>query len=147
FGPENVGMMTGDATVNGKAPIIAATAEIVANIALRDGAEANIDQVVMDEFHYYSEPERGWAWQVPLLELPNAQSLLMSATLGDAAWLEQDLTDRTGRVTTFVGGTTRPVPLDFSYTFLAVHDTVQELLDAGKAPIYIVHCSQREASE
>src|SRR5699024_7314022 len=39
------------------------------------------------------------------------------------------------------------VPLDFSYTFLAVHDTVQELLDSGKAPIYIVHFSQREASE
>lgn len=147
FGPENVGMMTGDATVNGNAPVIAATAEIVANIALRDGAEANIDQVVMDEFHYYSEPDRGWAWQVPLLELPKAQFLLMSATLGDTAWLEKDLTSRTGRETTFVGGTTRPVPLDFSYTFLAVHETVQELLDAGKAPIYIVHFSQREASE
>ena len=83
FGPENVGMMTGDATVNGNAPIIAATAEIVANIALREGKHARIDQVVMDEFHYYSEPERGWAWQVPLLELPHAQFLLMSATLGD----------------------------------------------------------------
>lgn len=147
FGPENVGMMTGDATVNGNAPIIAATAEIVANIALRDGAEAKIDQVVMDEFHYYSEPDRGWAWQVPLLELPKAQFLLMSATLGNTEWLEKDLTQRTGRNTTFVGGTTRPVPLDFSYTFLAVHETVQELLDAGKAPIYIVHFSQREASE
>ena len=147
FGPENVGMMTGDATVNGNAPIIAATAEIVANIALRDGAEAKIDQVVMDEFHYYSEPDRGWAWQVPLLELPKAQFLLMSATLGNTEWLEKDLTQRTGRKTTFVGGTTRPVPLDFSYTFLAVHETVQELLDAGKAPIYIVHFSQREASE
>ena len=82
FGPEHVGMMTGDATVNGNAPIIAATAEIVANIALRDGADANIDQVVMDEFHYYSEPDRGWAWQVPLIELPDTQFLLMSATLG-----------------------------------------------------------------
>ncbi|MDY3127917.1 MAG: DUF3516 domain-containing protein [Corynebacterium sp.] len=147
FGPENVGMMTGDATVNGQAPIIAATAEIVANIALRDGAATPIDQVVMDEFHYYSDPDRGWAWQVPLLELPNAQFVLMSATLGDTSWLEKDLTDRTGRTTTFVGGSTRPVPLDFSYTFLAVHETVQELLDVHKAPIYIVHFSQREAAE
>ena len=96
FGAENVGMMTGDATVNSNAPIIAATAEIVANIALREGKDAKIDQVVMDEFHYYSEPERGWAWQVPLLELPKAQFLLMSATLGDTAWLEKDLTERTG---------------------------------------------------
>ncbi|MCG7462239.1 DEAD/DEAH box helicase [Corynebacterium tuberculostearicum] len=147
FGAENVGMMTGDATVNGNAPIIAATAEIVANIALRDGAEANIDQVVMDEFHYYSEPDRGWAWQVPLLELPKAQFLLMSATLGDTQWLEEDLTRRTGRATNLVAGTTRPVPLDFSYVFSAVHETIEELLADKKAPIYVVHFSQREAAE
>lgn len=147
FGAENVGMMTGDATVNGNAPIIAATAEIVANIALRDGAEANIDQVVMDEFHYYSEPDRGWAWQVPLLELPKAQFLLMSATLGDTSWIEKDLTERTGRETTHVAGSTRPVPLDFSYVFTAVHETIEEILKSGKAPVYVVHFSQREASE
>ncbi|MFW9158378.1 DEAD/DEAH box helicase [Corynebacterium striatum] len=147
FGAENVGMMTGDATVNGNAPIIAATAEIVANIALRDGAEANIDQVVMDEFHYYSEPDRGWAWQVPLLELPKAQFLLMSATLGDTSWLEKDLTERTGRETTLVAGSTRPVPLGFSYVFTAVHETIEEILKSGKAPVYVVHFSQREASE
>ena len=147
FGAENVGMMTGDATVNGNAPIIAATAEIVANIALRDGAEANIDQVVMDEFHYYSEPDRGWAWQVPLLELPKAQFLLMSATLGNTTWLEEDLTRRTGRATDLVAGTTRPVPLDFSYVFSAVHETIEELLADKKAPIYVVHFSQREAAE
>lgn len=147
FGAENVGMMTGDATVNGNAPIIAATAEIVANIALRDGAEANIDQVVMDEFHYYSEPDRGWAWQVPLLELSNAQFLLMSATLGDTTWLEEDLSRRTGRATDLVAGTTRPVPLDSSYVFSAVHETIEELLADKKAPIYVVHFSQREAAE
>ena len=147
FGPENVGMMTGDATVNGGAPIICATAEIVANIALRDGAEAKIDQVVMDEFHYYSEPDRGWAWQVPLLELPKAQFLLMSATLGDTKWLEDDLTQRTGRQTTLVTGTTRPVPLDFHYVYTPVHETVEELISDGKSPIYIVHFTQREAIE
>ena len=59
FGAENVGMMTGDATVNGGAPIVCATAEIVANIALREGPDARIDQVVMDEFHFYAEPDRG----------------------------------------------------------------------------------------
>ncbi|WP_206214027.1 DEAD/DEAH box helicase [Corynebacterium qintianiae] len=147
FGAENVGMMTGDATVNGNAPIIAATAEIVANIALREGKNASIDQVVMDEFHYYSEPDRGWAWQVPLLELPKAQFLLMSATLGDTKWLEDDLTARTGRTTTYVGGSQRPVPLDFHYVFTPVHETLEELIDGGKAPIYVVHFSQREATE
>ena len=147
FGAENVGMMTGDATVNGSAPIIAATAEIVANIALREGENARIDQVVMDEFHYYSEPDRGWAWQVPLLELPKAQFLLMSATLGDTEWLEKDLTERTGRETTYVGGSQRPVPLDFHYVFTPIHETIDELLADGKAPIYVVHFSQREATE
>ena len=147
FGAENVGMMTGDASVNSNAPIIAATAEIVANIALREGKDARIDQVVMDEFHYYSEPERGWAWQVPLLELPKAQFLLMSATLGDTAWLEKDLTERTGRKTTYVGGAERPVPLDFHYVFSPVHETIEELLEDNKAPIYVVHFSQREATE
>lgn len=147
FGAENVGMITGDATVNGNAPIIAATAEIVANIALRDGKHANINQVVMDEFHYYSDPERGWAWQVPLLELPKAQFLLMSATLGATQWLQDDLTKRTGRTTTLVAGSERPVPLDFHYVFTPVHETIEELLEDGKAPIYVVHFSQREATE
>lgn len=148
FGPENVGMMTGDATVNGSAPIICATAEIVANIALRDGARADIDQVVMDEFHYYSEPDRGWAWQVPLLELPKAQFLLMSATLGHTEKLEEDLTHRTGRTTSLVGSDAkRPVPLDFTFVYTPVHETIEELLKTNKAPVYVVHFTQREAVE
>ena len=147
FGAENVGMMTGDATVNGGAPIICATAEIVANIALREGPEARIDQVVMDEFHFYAEPDRGWAWQVPLLLLHRAQFLLMSATLGDVSMFRRDLKERTGRDVELVTGTTRPVPLDFHYVYTPVHDTLDELLSDGKAPIYVVHFSQREAIE
>lgn len=147
FGPENVGMMTGDATVNSSAPIICATAEILANIALRDGAGARVDQVVMDEFHYYSDPQRGWAWQVPLIELPHTQFVLMSATLGDTDFLEADLRRRTGTDTTRVSGSERPVPLDFHYVYTPVHETVEELLGQGKAPIYVVHFSQREAAE
>ncbi|AKK03321.1 superfamily II RNA helicase [Corynebacterium epidermidicanis] len=147
FGPENVGMMTGDATVNGRAPIICATAEVVANIALREGADSDLDQIVMDEFHYYSEPDRGWAWQVPLLELPKAQFLLMSATLGNTSFLEADLTRRTGRTTNVVSGAERPVPLEFSYVYTPIHETIEQLLDAKKAPIYVVHFTQREAIE
>ncbi|WJZ02877.1 ski2-like helicase [Corynebacterium freiburgense] len=147
FGPESVGMMTGDATVNGNAPIICATAEIVANISLRDGTQAQIDQVVMDEFHYYSEPDRGWAWQVPLLELPKAQFLLMSATLGDTTFLERDLSERTGRTTNLVAGTERPVPLEFSYVYTPVHETIEDLLKIGKVPVYVVHFTQRDAIE
>ncbi|HMD12326.1 MAG TPA: DEAD/DEAH box helicase, partial [Marmoricola sp.] len=102
FGADNVGMLTGDAAVNAQAPLICCTAEVLANIALREGAAADIGQVVMDEFHFYSEPDRGWAWQVPLLELPRAQFLLMSATLGDVSRFRDDLTRRTGRATSVV---------------------------------------------
>ena len=106
FGAENVGMLTGDAAVNAQAPIICCTAEVLANIALREGADADVGQVVMDEFHYYSEPDRGWAWQVPLLELPQAQFLLMSATLGDVTRFVDDLERRTGRSTAVVSSAT-----------------------------------------
>ena len=102
FGADNVGMLTGDASVNADAPIICCTAEILANIALREGARADVGQVVMDEFHFYAEPDRGWAWQVPLIELPQAQFVLMSATLGDVTRFVDDLTRRTGRPTAVV---------------------------------------------
>lgn len=147
FGPEYVGMATGDAAVNSHAPIVCATAEVVANIALRSGDLADIDQVVMDEFHYYSDPERGWAWQVPLLELPKAQMLLMSATLGNTDFLVADLAERTGRAVDVVDGATRPVPLEFSYVHTPVHETIDELIKANKAPVYVVHFSQRAAAE
>src|SRR3984885_4680285 len=147
FGPAEVGMMTGDASVNAEAPIICCTAEVLASIALRDGAGADIGQVVMDEFHYYSDPERGWAWQVPLIELPQAQFLLMSATLGDVSRFEEDLTRRTGRPTAVVKSVERPVPLVFSYAMTPLHETVTELLTTHQAPVYIVHFTQAAAIE
>ncbi|MCD2170745.1 DUF3516 domain-containing protein [Microbacterium sp. JC 701] len=147
FGAENVGMVTGDSSVNSDAPIICCTAEILANLALRQGADANVDQVVMDEFHYYGEADRGWAWQVPLLLLTRAQFILMSATLGDVTEIADDLSRRTGRPTARVTGVERPVPLHFEYARTPVHETVQELLDTKQAPIYVVHFSQAAAME
>ena len=147
FGAENVGMMTGDAAVNSRAPIICATAEIVANLALREGPDSDIGQVVMDEFHFYSEPDRGWAWQVPLVELPHAQFLLMSATLGEVDFFSSDLTRRTGRPTTVVAGTERPVPLLFSYATTPVSETIEELVTTNQAPVYVVHFTQAAALE
>src|SRR3954452_16873472 len=145
FGAANVGMLTGDASVNHDAPIIACTAEVLANIALREGAEADIGLVVMDEFHFYGDPDRGWAWQVPLLELPKAQFLLMSATLGDVTFLREDLTRRTGRPTALVASAERPVPLHHYYATTPMHETIQELLDTRQAPIYVVHFTQASA--
>jgi superfamily II RNA helicase len=150
FGADNVGMMTGDSSVNADAPIICCTAEILANMALRFGAEEGRDtvgQVVADEFHFYSEPDRGWAWQVPLLELPHAQFVLMSATLGDVSFFEKDLTRRTERPTAVVTSAQRPVPLTFRYALTPMHETISELLHGGQAPIYIVHFSQAAAIE
>src|SRR5579862_5220294 len=147
FGPDEVGMMTGDASVNAEAPIICCTAEILAAIALRDGAEADVGQVVMDEFHYYADPDRGWAWQVPLIELPQAQFLLMSATLGDVSRFETDLTRRTGRPTAVIESAERPVPLVFSYSVEPLHETLGELLSTGQAPVYVVHFTQAAALE
>jgi superfamily II RNA helicase len=147
FGAKNVGMMTGDASVNASAPIICCTAEVLANIALRDGAEADVGQVIMDEFHYYADPERGWAWQVPLIELPDVQFILMSATLGDVRFFEQDLTRRTGRPTAVVHNDERPVPLTFEYVLTPLHETLKELLETRQAPVYVVHFTQAAALE
>jgi superfamily II RNA helicase len=147
FGAANVGMLTGDASVNAGAPIIACTAEVLANIALREGANADIGLVVMDEFHFYGDPDRGWAWQVPLLELTKAQFLLMSATLGDVTFLREDLTRRTGRPTALVANAERPVPLYHSYATTPMHETIQDLLDTKQAPIYVVHFTQASALE
>jgi superfamily II RNA helicase len=147
LGPDLVGMMTGDGSVNASAPVICCTAEVLANIALRDGAAADAGLVIMDEFHFYADPDRGWAWQVPLIELPRAQFLLMSATLGDVSRFSGDLTRRTGRPTAVIHSAERPVPLVFAYAMTPLHETVRELLTTGEAPVYIVHFTQAAAIE
>jgi hypothetical protein len=147
FGAENVGMVTGDSSVNADAPIVCCTAEILANLALRQGAQADVAQVVMDEFHYYGDPDRGWAWQVPLLLLPRTQFVLMSATLGDVTAIADDLTRRTGRAVARITGVERPVPLHFEYVRAPIHETVEQLLHTARSPIYIVHFSQAAAME
>ena len=147
FGAHNVGMMTGDASVNADAPIICCTAEILSNLALREGERTEVDWVVMDEFHYYSDRERGVAWQVPLLTLPQARFLLMSATLGETKLFEETLTWLTEAKTVLVKSNDRPVPLDWSYAETPLHETLTELLKDGRAPVYIVHFAQVAASE
>jgi superfamily II RNA helicase len=147
FGPDNVGLSTGDATVNRDAPILCCTAEILANIALREGAQAGFDEVVMDEFHYYADRERGVAWQVPLLTMPQARFLLMSATLGDTTFFEEELTKRNGRPTVTVHSVERPVPLDYAYSELSVAQTLERLVSENKSPVYVVHFTQLDAAQ
>ncbi len=147
FGADRIGMITGDASVNPQAPIICATAEILANWALRDGTEADVDVVIADEFHFYADPQRGWAWQVPLLTLPQCQFVLLSATLGPTDRFATELTDRTGRETVTVRSVERPVPLRFEYGTVPLHASIEDLLERNRAPIYVVHFTQREAIE
>ncbi|MBE6482177.1 MAG: DUF3516 domain-containing protein [Actinomyces ruminicola] len=147
FGADNVGMVTGDTAINAAAPIICCTAEILANQSLREGEALDVDTVVMDEFHYYADPQRGWAWQVPLLELPQAQMVLLSATLGDVSFFVRDLRERTGREVAVVDDAVRPVPLEWEYAIEPIGDLLQRLVEQDKAPAYVVHFSQKEAVE
>jgi len=147
FGAQNVGMLTGDASINRDAPIVCATAEILANIALRDASASDLHCVVMDEFHYYGDPERGMAWQIPLLLLPDAQFLLMSATLGDVSQITEDLAQRTDREVKVVRSEERPVPLDYIYREVPLHETVRELFEGSRTPAYVVSFTQRECAE
>ena len=147
FGAERVGMLTGDAAVNHDAPIICCTAEVLANMALRDGHHAPVGQVVMDEFHYFADPDRGWAWQVPLLELTDVQHVLLSATLGDVTRFETDLLRRSGRPVSVVRSASRPVPLHHEFRLEPLTEVLEELLATDQAPIYLVHFTQAGAAE
>jgi superfamily II RNA helicase len=146
FGAERVGMLTGDASINSQAPVVCCTAEVLSNMALRM-ASVDAPYVIMDEFHYYADPDRGVAWQVPLLMLPASQFLLMSATLGNTAPIEEDLQQRSGREVARVASEQRPVPLEFDYRETPLHETVQELVDADRVPAYVVNFTQRECAE
>ncbi len=147
LGPENVGMRTGDASINPEGGVVCCTAEVLSNMALRVGEELDAPYVVMDEFHYYADKERGVAWQVPLLVLPGTQFLLMSATLGDTSAIAERLKHDTGREVAFVTSDERPVPLDFEYCETPLHQTIEKLLEQGKSPIYVVNFTQRECAE
>jgi superfamily II RNA helicase len=147
LGPENVGLSTGDATVNHDALVLCCTAEVLANIALRDGESAAVDDVVMDEFHWYADRDRGVAWQVPLLALPQARFLLMSATLGDVTFFAEALTRLNGRPTAVVKSVERPVPLEYAYSQIPLSQTLEKLVAEDKAPVYVVNFTQRDAAD
>ncbi|MES1243694.1 MAG: DUF3516 domain-containing protein [Acidobacteriota bacterium] len=147
FGAENVGMLTGDASINPDARVLCCTAEVLANMALRRGDLLDAPYVVMDEFHYYSDPERGVAWQIPLIVLPRTRFLLMSATLGDMSAIAEHIRRRTEIEVSLVSSELRPVPLDFEYRETPLHETVEALLESGRSPIYIVNFTQRECAE
>lgn len=145
LGRENVGMITGDVAINPYAPVVCCTAEILANQALREGERADVGCVAMDEFHFYGDPQRGWAWQVPLLTLPHTQFLLMSATLGDVSTIVESLKAHTHADVDVIADAPRPVPLSYEYVKTPIEGTVELAIRAGETPLYIVHFSQDAA--
>jgi superfamily II RNA helicase len=146
FGPEHVGLSTGDASVNREAPILCCTAEVLSNLALREGEGADIQHVVMDEFHYYADRDRGVAWQVPLLTMPQTRFLLMSATLGDTTPFEAALTRLNDRPSITIKSVLRPVPLEFSYSEVPLPHAIEALVEQGRTPAYVVHFTQADAA-
>jgi superfamily II RNA helicase len=147
FGADRVGMITGDGAVNRDAPVVCCTAEILANAALREGPLADVDSVVIDEFHYYADRERGVAWQIPLLVLERTQFLVMSATIGPTEFFEKAIKKLTRRTTVTVRSSERPVPLDFEYRETPLQETILETTRGGRAPVYVVNFTQRAAAE
>ena len=145
LGRENVGMITGDTHINTSAPVICCTAEILANDALREGEDTDVGCVAMDEFHFFADPDRGWAWQVPLLTLPHTQFMLMSATLGDVSAIAASLREHTDSDVDLVVDAPRPVPLSYDYVKTPLEGTVELAMRNNEAPLYIVHFSQDAA--
>ena len=147
LGPERVGMLTGDASVNHDAPVICCTTEVLANMALRGGEGIDAPYAVLDEFHFYADRGRGVSWQIPLIALRHTLFLMMSATLGNTARIEERLRDFTGRDVAHVHSDLRPVPLDFEYRETPLHETLEELHAGGRSPVYVVNFTQRECGE
>jgi superfamily II DNA/RNA helicase len=147
FGADNVAMLTGDASINRDALIVCCTAEVLSNMCLRHGSALDVPYVVMDEFHYYDDRERGNAWQIPLLELDRSQFLLMSATLGNTAVIEAYIQERTGVGVSHVHSDVRPVPLEYEYRETPLQDTLRDLVERDRAPVYVVNFTQRACGE
>ena len=147
FGADRVGMLTGDASINPNAPIVCCTAEVLSNMALRQGADLDVDYVVMDEFHFYADPDRGVSWQVPLITLPHTTFLLMSATLGNMAPISEALERSTARPAALIRSRDRPVPLEYEYRETPLHVSVDELAALGRAPIYVVNFTQQDCAK
>ena len=147
FGASEVGLAIGDASINREGSILVCTAEVLANQALAVGNASGFGFACLDEFHYYAEADRGWAWQVPLLCLTKTQFLLASATLGDISPIIDDLESRTGREVANVTSVKRPTPLYHQWRQTTVAESVTEAVEKGLSPVYLVHGSQADAIE
>ena len=146
FGPEMIGMATGDVSINPTARAICCTAEVLANVALREGPAASLSYAVMDEFHFFDDKSRGYAWEIPLFRLPHVTFLLMSATMGDNQALNSTVSAYSGRGVQTITSSDRPVPLDWCYPFVTAKDAIDDLVTSGRTPVYAVCFTQQDAA-
>jgi hypothetical protein len=145
FGADRVGFATGDYKVNPDAPVQVVVAEILWNRIFGDRNHAPADVVVMDEGHYFNDPERGYVWEQSIIALdPRAQLIILSATVGHADrfchWIE--LTRRVPMQ--LVESRDRRVPLYHEYREAYLVEVVRELAAGGDVPA-IVFVFGREA--
>jgi len=129
YGPDRVGLLTGDTNTNSDAQIVVMTTEVLRNmIYANSDSLIELGFVVMDEVHYLADRFRGAVWEEVILHLPKDVKLVsLSATVSNAeefgAWLEEVRGD-----TEIVVSEHRPVPLDQHVLF---GDELMELFAAG----------------
>ncbi len=138
FGEGYVGFATGDYKVNREAPIQVEVAEILWNRIVADKHVAPADIVVMDEGHYFNDPERGYVWEQSIIGLdPRVQLVILSATVGHPEkfchWVE--LTRRVPLG--LVDSRDRKVPLVHEFREEMMIDTVRDLAHTGDVPAII----------
>jgi len=151
FGPQRVGILTGDRKENPDAPLIVGTTEIYRNQlfdSLRGGNEVSADLVVLDEAHYLADEDRGHVWEEAIiLTPPRIRLLLLSATVGNAhefaLWLEEVRGVRCGVIT---GPVKRPVPLRAA-VLLPDKRLLPLLNEAGKLNPEVAQMVEREKEE
>ncbi len=112
YGAANVGLLTGDNTVNGEAPVVVMTTEVLRNMLYaRSGTLAGLSYVVMDEVHYLADRFRGAVWEEVIIHLPEHVAVVaLSATVSNAEEFGEWLTEVRGE-TRIVVEEHRPVPL------------------------------------
>ena len=136
FGPENVGILTGDRKENMDAPVIIGTTEILRNQlydAMHRGEDLDTDFIILDEAHFLGDKDRGVVWEETMIYLPQRiPLLLLSATIGNAHQIAGWLKSIRGNECTVIEEKDRPVPL--YPLFLHPSGTLFPLLDENNSP-------------
>ena len=129
YGADEVGLLTGDNTVNGDAPVVVMTTEVLRNMLYAGSSTlAGLGYVVMDEVHYLADRMRGAVWEEVIIHLPESVAVVsLSATVSNAEEFGEWLATVRGSTTTIVEET-RPVPL---YQHVMVGRRMHDLFEDG----------------